>query len=132
MADRFQLVDLGDDVDRQHGAFMDTAAIIQNLDLVITSDTSMAHVAGRWEQRYGWRFLLLPSGAGSGRERRAPGIPACGCFARSRPAIGRACWRGWLQNWTNCCLPHDAAVVAAPSATYDPQSRSTKPGSLTL
>lgn len=46
VADRFQVVDLGEDVDRQHGAFMDTAAIIQNLDLVITSDTSMAHVAG--------------------------------------------------------------------------------------
>jgi hypothetical protein len=44
--DRFQVIDLGDDVDRRHGAFMDTGAIIQNLDLVITSDTSMAHVAG--------------------------------------------------------------------------------------
>jgi tetratricopeptide (TPR) repeat protein len=36
----------GDDLDRQHGAFMDTAAIMMNLDLVITSDTSVAHLAG--------------------------------------------------------------------------------------
>lgn len=45
-AERFPVVDLGEDVDRHSGAFMDTAAIIKNLDLVITSDTSMAHLAG--------------------------------------------------------------------------------------
>jgi tetratricopeptide (TPR) repeat protein len=32
--------------DTLHGAFMDTAAIMMNLDLVITSDTSVAHLAG--------------------------------------------------------------------------------------
>jgi hypothetical protein len=36
----------GDDVDRTHGPFMDTAAIMRNIDLVITSDTSTAHLAG--------------------------------------------------------------------------------------
>src|SRR5204863_5070409 len=36
----------GDDLDESHGAFMDTAAIMMNLDLVITSDTSLPHVAG--------------------------------------------------------------------------------------
>jgi hypothetical protein len=36
----------GDDFDRTNGAFMDTAAIMKNLDLVITSDTSVPHVAG--------------------------------------------------------------------------------------
>jgi len=36
----------GEDFDRTHGAFMDTAAIMKNLDLVITSDTSLPHVAG--------------------------------------------------------------------------------------
>jgi tetratricopeptide (TPR) repeat protein len=40
------IVDLGDQIDRQHGPFMDTAAIMKNLDLVITSDTSIAHLAG--------------------------------------------------------------------------------------
>jgi tetratricopeptide (TPR) repeat protein len=33
-------------IDEAHGAFMDTAAIMMNLDLVITSDTSVAHLAG--------------------------------------------------------------------------------------
>jgi Flp pilus assembly protein TadD len=36
----------GDDVDRSQGAFMDTAAMMMNLDLVITSDTSLPHLAG--------------------------------------------------------------------------------------
>jgi tetratricopeptide (TPR) repeat protein len=42
----FPLVDLGPDVDATGGAFMDTAAIMQGLDLVITSDTSIPHLAG--------------------------------------------------------------------------------------
>ena len=35
-----------DDLDREGGAFLDTAAIIENLDLVITSDSAVAHLAG--------------------------------------------------------------------------------------
>jgi tetratricopeptide (TPR) repeat protein len=41
-----QITDFGDDFDTVHGPFMDTAAIIANLDLVITSDTSIPHLAG--------------------------------------------------------------------------------------
>jgi tetratricopeptide (TPR) repeat protein len=38
---------LGDDFDSEgNGAFLDTAAVMQGLDLVITSDTAVAHVAG--------------------------------------------------------------------------------------
>jgi tetratricopeptide (TPR) repeat protein len=39
------LLDLGPEIDLQE-AFVDTAAIIASLDLVITSDTALAHVAG--------------------------------------------------------------------------------------
>jgi hypothetical protein len=39
------IIELGE-IDAEHGAFMDTAAIMMNLDLVITSDTSVAHLAG--------------------------------------------------------------------------------------
>lgn len=34
------------DFDETHGNFMDTAALIKSLDLVITTDTSIAHIAG--------------------------------------------------------------------------------------
>jgi ADP-heptose:LPS heptosyltransferase len=33
-------------VDEKSGAFMDTAAILKNLDLFITSDSAIAHLAG--------------------------------------------------------------------------------------
>ena len=46
LADRLPLVDLGRGLDEQSGAFMDTAAVMKNLDLVITSDTAIAHLAG--------------------------------------------------------------------------------------
>jgi hypothetical protein len=37
---------LGDDFDAGGDAFIDTAAVMMSLDLVITSDTSIAHLAG--------------------------------------------------------------------------------------
>lgn len=45
-AGRWPIVDLGETVDGENGAFMDTAAVMRNLDLVITSDTAVAHLAG--------------------------------------------------------------------------------------
>ena len=45
VADRFEVVVL-DDLDERSGPFLDTAAVIQNLDLVVTSDSAVAHLAG--------------------------------------------------------------------------------------
>lgn len=42
----FRVVDLGSQADNESGAFMDTAAILKNLELLVTSDTSCAHLAG--------------------------------------------------------------------------------------
>jgi tetratricopeptide (TPR) repeat protein len=42
----FPVVDLAARLDESSGPFMDTAAVMQCLDLVITSDTSVAHMAG--------------------------------------------------------------------------------------
>lgn len=57
---------LGDDFDAGPDAFVDTAAVMQSLDLVITSDTSIVHVAGALARpiwvalKYvpDWRWLL--------------------------------------------------------------------------
>ena len=46
VAERFSVVELGSDFDAAGGAFMDTAAVMRNLDLIITSDTAIAHLAG--------------------------------------------------------------------------------------
>jgi hypothetical protein len=46
LAGQLSLCDLGNELDREAGAFMDTAAVMRNLDLVITSDSAGAHLAG--------------------------------------------------------------------------------------
>jgi Flp pilus assembly protein TadD len=43
---KFPIVDFAPPLDEGCGAFMDTAAVIANLDLVVSSDTSMVHLAG--------------------------------------------------------------------------------------
>ncbi|MCX6178411.1 MAG: tetratricopeptide repeat protein [Chlorobiales bacterium] len=57
---------LGDSFDAGSNAFMDSAAVIKNLDLVITSDTAIAHLSGAlgcptWvalKHHPDWRWLL--------------------------------------------------------------------------
>ncbi len=46
LPERFPVLDLSTRLDQAAGAFMDTAAIMMNLDLVITSDTAVPHLAG--------------------------------------------------------------------------------------
>ncbi len=54
------------DIDKSSGAFMDTAAILHHLDYIVTSDTSMAHLAGALGRKTmivlgytpDWRWLL--------------------------------------------------------------------------
>ncbi|PKN03458.1 hypothetical protein CVU75_02210 [Candidatus Dependentiae bacterium HGW-Dependentiae-1] len=43
---KYGIKQLSSDFDKTHGAFMDTAAVMKNLDLVITIDTVTAHLAG--------------------------------------------------------------------------------------
>ncbi len=43
---RFPIVDLGSRLDETTGAFQETAAVMQALDLVITCDSALAHLAG--------------------------------------------------------------------------------------
>ena len=44
--------------------FMDTAAIIKYLDLVITTDTSIAHLAGSLALKHGFYFQKFQIGDG--------------------------------------------------------------------
>ncbi|MCI0460721.1 MAG: tetratricopeptide repeat protein, partial [Gemmataceae bacterium] len=46
LGDRFPVLDLDRQRDETCGDFMDTAAVMTNLDLVITCDTAIAHLAG--------------------------------------------------------------------------------------
>lgn len=55
---KFDVHDFGPNFDTDHGRFMDTAAVIQNLDLVITVDTSIAHLTGALGTPV---WIILPS-----------------------------------------------------------------------
>jgi len=46
LAGAFPVTDLGSRLDGPSGAFMDRAALMTNLDLVVTVDTALAHLAG--------------------------------------------------------------------------------------
>jgi tetratricopeptide (TPR) repeat protein len=43
---QFSVVDLAPSLDREGGAFLDTAAVMHSLDLVVACDTALAHLAG--------------------------------------------------------------------------------------
>lgn len=66
IGDRFDVVPLGPQLDTSGGAFLDTAAVMKQLDLVVSVDTSTAHLAGAlgvpvWlalSRVPDWRWLL--------------------------------------------------------------------------
>lgn len=66
LAGRFEVVDLSERLDTAGGAFMDTAAVMTLVDLVITTDTAVPHLAGAlgvpvWvalSSNPDWRWLL--------------------------------------------------------------------------
>lgn len=72
-------------LDSEHGPFMDTAALMQHLDLVITIDTSIAHLAGGLGIRTwvllpyaaDWRWLL--------DRTDSPWYPTMQLFRQSKP-----------------------------------------------
>jgi tetratricopeptide (TPR) repeat protein len=82
----FTVTELAGDLDERSGQFMDTAAVMMSLDLVITSDTAMAHLAGAlgvsvWvalPYAADWRWLLDRSDS--------PWYPTMRLFRQSEPA----------------------------------------------
>ncbi len=86
--------DLGPDFDNDHGRFMDTAAVIKNLDLIITVDTSISHFAAAlgaptWiilPEPADWRWML--------KRNDTPWYPNVRLFRQ--PRIGD--WTAVIQN----------------------------------
>ncbi len=84
LGEQTSIVDLGPQLDEGTGAFVDTAAVMMNLDLVITSDTSMAHLAGSlgvpvWVALHdvpNWRWLT--------ERNDSPWYPTMRLFRQSR------------------------------------------------
>jgi tetratricopeptide (TPR) repeat protein len=89
----FEMISFGSLLDKMAGPFMDTAAIITNLDLVVAVDTSVAHLAGAlaaptWlalNYSADWRWML--------DRDDSPWYPTMRLFRQQRPGD----WAGVFQ-----------------------------------
>jgi hypothetical protein len=89
----FAVVDLGDRIDGPAGAFMDTAAIMKHLDLVITSDTSIAHLAGALGIPVWLAVCFMPEWRWLLEREDSPWYPSMRLFRQSEPGD----WPGVFQ-----------------------------------
>lgn len=86
------------DFDESHGRFMDTAALIMNLDLVISADTSIVHIAGALGKEV---WVLLPYAPEwrwlpgvDGYETKTPWYPTMRLFRQQHPGD----WHTVIEN----------------------------------
>lgn len=79
------------------GAFLDTAAIIANLDLVITSDTAMAHLAGALGTRVWLLLAHVPDWRWGTEGTDTPWYPNMRLFRQKRPGN----WAGAMADIIN-------------------------------
>jgi len=85
MADQCPVHDLGDGLDEGSGAFMDTAAVMKNLDLVISSDTVVPHLAGALGVPVWVALALAPDWRWLLQRADCPWYPTMRLFRQSRP-----------------------------------------------
>ena len=88
-----RMISFDNDFDLSHGRFMDTAALIMNMDLIISADTSIVHVAGALGKTV---WVLLPYAAEwrwlpgvPGYEERTEWYPSMRLFRQKRPGDWR-------------------------------------------
>lgn len=77
------IVDLGATLDQRCGAFIDTSAAIANLDLVITSDTAIAHLAGALGKPVWVALALVPDWRWMLARADSPWYPTMRLFRQS-------------------------------------------------
>jgi Tfp pilus assembly protein PilF len=75
---------LPEDIDQSSGAFMDTAAIIQHLDWIVTSDTSLAHLAGALARPTCILLGYTPDWRWLQHRADSPWYPTCKLFRQPR------------------------------------------------
>jgi tetratricopeptide (TPR) repeat protein len=82
--DNFPVLDLGHDLDESSGAFMDTAAVMRNLDLVICSDTVIPHLAGALAVPVWLALSLVPDWRWLLQREDSPWYPTMRLFRQTR------------------------------------------------
>jgi tetratricopeptide (TPR) repeat protein len=121
VSERWNVLDLSERLDPDGVAFLDTAAVIKNLDLVITSDTSMGHLAGAlgmpvWvalQQGCDWRWLR-------GRDD-TPWYPTMRLFRQNR-------WGDWGEIFER--MAHELRIMPSLKLAAGPVLAEISPGDL--
>jgi FkbM family methyltransferase len=90
---RMEIHTLGDDLDTTSGPFMDTAAVMKNLDLVITSDTAVAHLAGALGVPTWVALTLVPDWRWFLKREDSPWYPSLRLFRQDQPGDWGAVFR---------------------------------------
>lgn len=84
--DRVQMISWDEEIDGVGNEFMDTAAIMASLDLVITSDTSIAHLAGALDVPVWVALSLAPDWRWLLERDDSPWYPTMRLFRQTRLA----------------------------------------------
>jgi tetratricopeptide (TPR) repeat protein len=82
---QFPLVELGSRLDESSGPFMDTAAVMMNLDLVISACTSLAHLAGALAVPVWVALKFAPEWRWLYDREDSPWYPTARLFRQPRP-----------------------------------------------
>jgi tetratricopeptide (TPR) repeat protein len=112
VAGQMDVTDLGPRLDESSGAFMDTAAVMKNLDLVVTSDTSIAHLAGALGVRVWLAVTLMPDWRWLLGREDSPWYPTMRVFRQTR----KGDWDGVFERIAGA-LRHLGPRAAEPPAT---------------
>src|SRR5207244_11493148 len=83
--DQFPVVELGRRLDETSGAFMDTAAVMKNLDLVIAPDTAIAHLAGALGVPVWLALSFVPDWRWLLQREDSPWYPSMRIFRQTEP-----------------------------------------------
>ncbi|MBC7853107.1 MAG: tetratricopeptide repeat protein, partial [Pirellulaceae bacterium] len=86
---RMEVHTLDHNVDTTSGPFMDTAAVMKNLDLVITSDTAVAHLAGALGVPVWMALTLVPDWRWFLKREDSPWYPSLRLFRQEQPGEWR-------------------------------------------
>jgi len=97
------IVELGSDVDLQD-AFVDTAAILASLDLIITSDTSVAHLAGSLGITTWLLLPFVPDWRWLMDRQDSPWYPSLRLFRQEEPED----WSGVFERVVTALVQHTA------------------------
>jgi FkbM family methyltransferase len=93
LAGRLDVIDLGTTIDEKTGAFVETAAALKNLDLLITCDTAIAHLAGALGVPVWVGLAIVPDWRWLLEREDTPWYPSVRLFRQTAPGD----WAGVME-----------------------------------